>query len=176
MIFGKIKTNSSIPQSALSLVEMLIIVAVIGIVAAITIPAIGKLRNAAKRMAAIQNAKNISQMSQALAALGVAHVIPDSMGGVAATARLLREGVIVPEGPMAGEKFVMAGLLDDDIDEISAYLYVQYDQRELRVVFRELDVDPSSAIYRPGQGMLCLLRGKVQKTTLLWMGWITPVR
>ena len=176
MIFGKIKTNSSIPQSALSLVEMLIIVAVIGIVAAITIPAIGKLRNAAKRMAAIQNAKNISQMSQALAALGVAHVIPDSMGGVAATARLLREGVIVPEGPMAGEKFVMAGLLDDDIDEISAYLYVQYDQRELRVVFRELDVDPNSAIYRPGQGMLCLWSGHVLKTVSLEAGSITPVR
>ena len=155
---------------------MLIVVAVIGIVAAVSIPTVGKLRKAAERTAAIQNAKNISQMSAALAALGVAHVIPDSMGGVAATARLLREGVIVPEGPMAGEKFVLAGLLDDDIDEVSAYLYVQYDQRELRVVFRELDVDLNSSIYQTGEGMLCLVTGLRRAITSMGMVSITPLR
>ena len=121
----------------MSLVEMLIVIVVIGIIATIGIPAINKIRESAKEAAAVQNAKNIQQMSGALAALGVAHVIPDSMGGVAATARLLREGVIVPEGPMAGEKFVLSGLRDDEIDSISVYLYVQYDRKELRLIYRD---------------------------------------
>jgi len=93
-------------------------------------------------------------MSGALAALGVAHVIPDSMGGVAATARLLREGVIVPEGPMAGEKFVLSGLRDDEIDSISVYLYVQYDRKELRLIFRDPKVTQLPALIRTGV-MLC---------------------
>lgn len=121
----------------LSLVEMLVVVAVIGIIAALALPSISNLREVAKKTTAIQNAKSVSQMSGALAALGVAHVIPDSMGGVAATARLLREGVIVPEGPMAGEKFVLTGLNDEEIDYVASYLYVHYDRRELRLIFRD---------------------------------------
>jgi prepilin-type N-terminal cleavage/methylation domain-containing protein len=140
--------------SGISLVEVLIVIVVIGIIATIGIPAISKIRDSAKEAAAVQNAKNIQQMSGALAALGVAHVIPDSMGGVAATARLLREGVIVPEGPMAGEKFVLSGLRDDEIDSISAYLYVQYDRKELRLIFRDPKVTQFPALIRAGL-MLC---------------------
>lgn len=151
----------------MSLVELLIVVAVIGIVATIALPSISNLRETAKKTAAIQNAKNIQQMSGALAALGVAHVIPDSMGGVAATARLLREGVIVPEGPMAGEKFVLSGLLDEEIDAISVYLYVQYDDRELRLIFKDPDLEPGSAVLRSGEGMLCLVTGRASAVTSL---------
>lgn len=121
----------------MSLVELLIVVVVVGIIAAISLPVIGNLREIARKTTAIQNAKSLSQMSGALAALGVAHVIPDSMGGVAATARLLREGVIVPEGPMAGERFVLTGLNDDEIDYVAQYLYIQYDNKELRLIFQD---------------------------------------
>ena len=122
------------------MVEVLIVVVVIGIIAAMALPSISNIRGVAKKTTAIQNAKSISQMSGALAALGVAHVIPDSMGGVEATARLLREGVIVPEGPMAGEKFVLTGLNDDEIEQVAYYLYVQYDRRELRLIFQDPDL------------------------------------
>jgi prepilin-type N-terminal cleavage/methylation domain-containing protein len=133
-------------QTALSMVELLIVVVVIGIIAAIALPSISNIRGVAKKTTAIQNAKSISQMSSALAALGVAHVIPDSMGGVAATARLLREGVIVPEGPMAGEKFVLTGLNDDEIDYVAEYLYVQYDKKELRLIFRDPEVEQGTGL------------------------------
>lgn len=141
----------------MSVVEVLIVVVVIGIIAAIGLPAINNIRESAKEAAAIQNAKNIQQMSGALAALGVAHVIPDSMGGVAATARLLREGVIVPEGPMAGEKFVLSGLRDDEIDEISVYLFVQYDRRELRLIFRDPKLQTGLPLPLRIRAMLCRL-------------------
>ncbi len=132
-------SSRSNTEKAFSLTELLLIVAVIGILAAIALPTISNLRGVAKRTVAVQNAKSISQMSGALAALGVAHVIPDSMGGVPATARLLREGVIVPEGPMAGEKFVLTGLNDDEIDFVAEFLYVQYDRTELRLIFKDPD-------------------------------------
>ena len=55
---------------AMSLVEVLIVIVVIRIIAAIVIPAINNIRESAKQAAAVQNAKNIQQMSGALAALG----------------------------------------------------------------------------------------------------------
>ncbi len=127
--------DSSAPRRAMSLVEILVVVAVIGIVSAIAIPAVSRIRDSAKEAAAIQNAKMIAQMSSALAALGVAHVIPDSMGGAEATARLLREGVTVPEGAMEGEVFVIPGMTDEHIEEVGVFLDVKYDRRELRLEF-----------------------------------------
>ncbi len=62
-------------QTALSMVELLIVIVVIGIIATVALPSISNLRGVAKKTTAIQNAKSISQMSSALAALGVAHVI-----------------------------------------------------------------------------------------------------
>ncbi|MDF1656539.1 MAG: type II secretion system protein [Verrucomicrobiales bacterium] len=127
--------QASSRQEGLSLTELLLIVAVIGVISAIAIPTISRLRDSAKKAAATQNAKNIAQMSEALAALGVAHVIPDSMGGAEATARLLREGVIVPEGPMAGERFILSGMKEKEIEETAAYLRVEYGTTYLRLVY-----------------------------------------
>lgn len=117
--------------------ELLLVVAVIGLVAAIAVPTVSRIRESAKAAAATQNAKNVAQMSEALAALGVAHVIPDSMGGAEATARLLREGVIVPEGPMAGERFILSGMREGEIEETAEYLRIEYDETNLRLVFSE---------------------------------------
>jgi hypothetical protein len=142
----------------MSLTEILIIVVVIGIIAAIALPSISNIRGVAKKTTAIQNAKSISQMSSALAALGVAHVIPDSMGGVEATARLLREGVIVPEGPMAGEKFVLMGLNDDEIETVASYLYVQYDRKELRLIFRDPELNQGTGLNGSFEGPLLVER------------------
>ena len=144
-------------RSALSLVEALIVIAVIGIIAAIALPVIGNIRESAKRAAAMQNAKNVAQLSEALAALGVAHVIPDSMGGVEATARLMREGVIVPEGPMAGEKFLLSGMRDSEIEEVATYLTIQYDERNLRLVYQRPS-GVSTMLYKASELMYTVVR------------------
>lgn len=120
-----------------SLVEALIVLAAIVIISAIAVPTVSRIRENALHAAASQNAKQIESLSHALAGLGVAHVIPDSMGGVEATVRLLREGVIVSEGPMAGERLILSGMRDSDIEEVARYLLVEYDQFELRLVYRE---------------------------------------
>lgn len=123
----------------LSLVEALLVIVTIGIVVAISVPIVGNIREAARKAAATQNAKMIASMSEALAALGVAHVIPDSMGGPEATARLLREGVIIPEGPFAGERFILSGMRDSEIEAVADYLEIQYDETQLRLVFTQPD-------------------------------------
>ncbi len=143
-------------QAGLSLVEVLIVIVVVGIVAALALPSISNIRDVAKRTVAIQNAKSIAQMSQALAALGVAHVIPDSMGGVAATARLLREGIVVPDGPMAGEKFILTGMNDDEIEYVASYLDVQYDRTELRLVFHDPALLEGTGVGVGGAGRMLL--------------------
>ena len=151
----RVISNQRSTKFAMSLVELLIVVGVIAIVATIAIPTIGRLRESAVRAAAMQNAKNIQTMSAALDALGVAHVIPDSMGGVAATARLLREGVIVPEGPMAGEKFILSGMPDSEIDEVSEYLYVQYGRKELMLVYRDPQNSSTDSLLQLPNQLLC---------------------
>ncbi len=130
----KIKTS----QSGMSLSELLIVVGVIGVISAFALPRVSRLFEASTEAKDRQNAKNLSSMSAILASLGVAHVIPDSLGGVKATARLIREGVIVSEGPMAGEQFIMAALHDEDIVGLSRFLKVKYGVTELSLVFSDL--------------------------------------
>ena len=123
---------------AFSLVEVLVIIGVIGVISAIALPTVSRIFDSANDAKDRMNAKQMEQMSGTLASLGVAHVMPESLGGVPATARLLREGVIVPEGPMAGEKFIMSALQDDDIESLEDYLKVRYDMRELSLQYFEV--------------------------------------
>lgn len=119
----------------MSLVEVLIVVAVIGVIAALAIPTISRINESSKKASALANAQNVAKLSAALSSFGVAHVIPDSMGGVEATARLLREGVVITEGPMTGEKMSLDALDDPAITELSEYLDIQYGESELMLIF-----------------------------------------
>lgn len=158
-------------RAGLSLVEVLLVVAAIALIAIIALPAIGNIRRSAKRATAMQNAKMVAQMSEALAALGVAHVIPDSMGGVEATARLMREGVIVPEGPMAGEKFILSGMRDSEIEDIASYLVIQYDKFQLRLVFQQ-PPEQNTMLFEPANTMLCRLDAGRKPS---WEPWTATV-
>lgn len=152
-------------RSGLSLTELLVVVAAIGIIAAIALPSVSNIRDSAIKAAAVQNAKNISSMSEALASLGVAHVIPDSMGGVEATGRLLREGVIVPEGPMAGEKFILSGMTDDDVEEAAKYLTIEYDEFNLRLHYME-PVENTGLLSISADLMLCMIENSTTRVLL----------
>jgi len=140
--------------------ELLVVIVVVVIIVAVAMPMIGNIHGIAKRTTAKQNAKLVEQMSKALGALGVAHVIPDSMGGVEATARLLREGITIPDGPMAGERFILSGMRDSDIEEIAKFLQVRYEENYLRLMYIEPDdnvfADPIDGAGR----MLCALAGR----------------
>ena len=111
-----------------SLTEMLVVVAVIGIITSIAIQAIGNLSDTARETVARGNAQQLDTLSGTLSGLGVAHVIPDSLGGVEATCRLLKEGIVLSEGPMSGSFYGMPSLPEKRIPAASEYLKVAYEQ------------------------------------------------
>ena len=124
-------------KNGFTLLELIVIIAIIGLMVMATIPTVSRINDSSNRAKNMANANHLVKLSTALASLGVAHVIPDSMGGVEATARLIRAGVTVQNGPMAGEVFRMAGLRDEDIAALNNYLEVQYGSRELSLVLKE---------------------------------------
>lgn len=144
----------------MSLVELLVVIAVIGVIAAVAIPAIQNINESSKQATAIANAKNVAQMSSALSSLGVAHVIPDSMGGVEATARLLREGVVVTEGPLTGERMSLDALGDEAISDLAEYLDIQYGKTELMLVFKPQQKFDTIRFLRDVSSMMAFLEPK----------------
>lgn len=113
-------------RAGFSLTEMLVVVAVLGIIAAIGIQAIGGLADTANETAARRNAQNLASLSAGLSNLGVAHVIPESLGGIEATCRLLKLGIVVPDGPMKGSYYGVPGLPEERIPAASVYLEISY--------------------------------------------------
>lgn len=130
--FGGIRASK-----AFSLVELLVVIVVIAIITAIGMPVIRGVLENGEDAKVLQNAKNIASLSANLASIGVAHVLPESLGGIEATARLLREGVIVPEGPLAGQMFKMNGLSDVEITKAADKLVIVYSERELNLRIKD---------------------------------------
>ena len=119
-----------------SLVELLVTIAAIALLVTIAVQSIGGLSDNAKETAAKKNAQNMGSVSASLSGLGVAHVIPESLGGTEATCRLLRHGIEIPDGPMQGAFFSVSGVRDDDIPSVAVYLDISYqDLYVLRMIY-----------------------------------------
>ncbi len=118
---------------------MLVVVVVTGVMALIAVPAYNDMFAASTKAKQKRNAQQIAEMSAELAAMDVAHVIPDSLGGVEATARYLREGITVHDGLFAGKVYALPGLSDEEISQSAKYLDVIYEAKELRLIFRETE-------------------------------------
>lgn len=123
-------------RSGFSLVELLVTIGIIAVVVTIAVQMIGGLSDNADATAAKKNAQNMGSVSASLSALGVAHVIPESLGGTEATCRLIRHGIEIPDGPMQGTYFSVAGVSDDDIPSVAVYLDISYqDLYVLRMIY-----------------------------------------
>lgn len=122
-------------RSGFSLTELLIVVAIIGVTTLITVPLLADLRSRANEAVARQNAQRIVSVSQQLSAVGVAHVLPDSLGGVEATVRLLRRGITVTDGSFAGRFFTIGQIADQDIKAAAVYRRIAFEQSELQLTY-----------------------------------------
>ncbi len=119
-----------------SLLELLVMIGVIGIMVTIGVTMLGKLSDRAEATAAKSNAQQMGSVSASLSGLGIAHVIPESLGGTEATCRLLRRGIQIPDGPMQGSYFSVPGVSDDDMPSVAVYLDISYkDLYVLRMVY-----------------------------------------
>ncbi len=130
-------TNSSSPSrsrsSGFSLTELLIVIAIIGVTTLISVPMITNLLSKSKETLSRQNAQRAVSVSGQLSAIGVAHVLPESLGGVEATLRLLRRGISVPDGPMQGKYFTVGEISDENIASASVFMEIVFETKELQL-------------------------------------------
>lgn len=112
-----IKLNKK-AQGGFSLVEMLVVIAVIGIIAAIAIPNIGSVNNSARIAAAQRNAQSIASVLNAAIAAGVdtsswtdANLIAKAEGGVSPT-----------DGAFSGKTFTSGNIDNSEEDGINDLL------------------------------------------------------
>jgi prepilin-type N-terminal cleavage/methylation domain-containing protein len=90
-------------KAGFSLVEMLVVIAVIGIIAAIAIPNIGNINAAARQSAAQRNAQTIASTFASAAAAGVTFAATDKASAVTEIAG----GVSPADGAFKGKKFTV---------------------------------------------------------------------
>lgn len=121
-----------------TLVEVLITVAILGILGALALPAVSRVAEAGAKAKAQRNAQTIAAVSSALASTGEAHVLPESLGGALATAMILREGVVVSQGAFSGQLFTIGGMNDEELERAVDYLKIIYDLAEVRMVYDPL--------------------------------------
>ncbi len=116
-----------------SLVEMLVVIAIIGIITLISLPLITNFISTGEKTVAKINAQNTVGVSQKLSVIGVAHVLPESLGGAEATTRLLRRGIRVSEGPMQGKHFAISGISDENIEAAAIFMKIIFNDEVLQL-------------------------------------------
>lgn len=92
-----------IGAAGFSLVEMLVVIAVIGVIAAIAIPNIGSINDSAKTSTAQRNAQTLASTVGAAIAAGYTFTATDVPGVVDE----ISTGITVTDGPFSGKKFIV---------------------------------------------------------------------
>lgn len=125
-------------SEAFSLIEILCVISIIGVLAAVAVPFIQGLDRASVTKSK-RNAQMTVELSSNLSTLGFAHVLPESLGGAAATTRLLQSGVVILEGEMEGAHMGMQNLPVDEIDDTAAFIKIVHDDSGPRLEYDSRD-------------------------------------
>ena len=126
----KIQTSSN----GFSLVEMLVVVAVIGIIAAISISQIGRLNDSAKDAQYRRNAQAIASVFSAAKSAGVDFYVPGDK--TATITAIVVGGTVTEEGPFKDSYFGVPGL--SVVDQASAAVFLELDDVTSSLLYKAL--------------------------------------
>ena len=112
---------------------MLVVIAIIGIIAAIAIPNIGNLNDAAKDAAAQRNAQTVASVLNAAIAAGVSTSGWTTSGLI----DLAESGVSPTDGAFKSRMFSSGEI--DDTEESAAAAYLSWDSSQNQVKYTKTD-------------------------------------
>lgn len=108
-------------RTGFSLVEMLIVIAVVGIMSAVAIAQLGSQRKIFQDTRNRRNAQELVSMCQYAKAAGIVFAVTNDP---VQTARNTAAGATAAQGIFAGKTFKLPGLSDGEVVEASYYLDV----------------------------------------------------
>jgi prepilin-type N-terminal cleavage/methylation domain-containing protein len=128
---NRVKTPRS---KAFSLVEMLVVVAVIGIISAISISQIGRLNDSAKDAQYRRNAQAIASVFSAAQAAGLDFYVPGDKNSTVTA--VVAGGTVTAEGPFKNAFFGVPGL--NVVDQASASVFLEMDDATSTIFYKAL--------------------------------------